>query len=494
MSTPGKCLRRFGLSGSSTVAKPDLLESTTLPHDPALPQLAQALDGAAMAQVFGAALDGMQVQSCAVDRVKYRPGRNCSVSYVLALRDERRGGAVEQRVAARFCSGGDAARRHRQALGRARLASAAGPALTHLPALDMLAHWWPNDAKLDAPAWLHDDARLRSHSPNAVDAVVAALTGGRGSWVAHRMSLVQYVPEARVCARVELQLRPAPGAPVTSLTLYAKADTARNGAATQALMLALHNSPAQAGGQLRTPQPVLWHAATGLHWQLAVPGRALLDVDPRVGPATSARVGAQLAALHATKLPLARTLPIASWREAPRRVAELLGRVEPGWALLLTRLVGRLEAGALERMDALAREPVVTLHGDLHPRNILLDGSALAFIDLDDASHGPAVIELGAWVGDALYRVLLAGESPSQAAPSWRAFIAAYESASGRAVDESLLAWSTAHHLLCQRAYRCVANLKPGRFEVVPQLLALAELIAAAGTVDAAVACEREAA
>ena len=158
----------------------------------------------------------------------------------------------------------------------------------------------------------------------------------------------------------------------------------------------------------------------------------------------------------------------------------------------MTRLVGRLEAGARGRMDALAREPVVTLHGDLHPRNILLDGSALAFIDLDGACHGPAVIELGAWVGDALYRVLLAGESPSQAAPSWRAFIAAYESASGRAVDESLLAWSTAHHLLCQRAYRCVANLKPGRFEAVPQLLALAESIAAAGTVDAAVACERE--
>ena len=465
--------------------------STTLPHDPALPQLARALDGAAMAQVFGAALRGMQVESCAVDRVKYRPGRNCSVSYVLALRDERRGCDVEQRVAARFCCGGDAARRHRKALGLATLASAAGPALTHLPALDMLAHWWPNDAKLDAPAWLHDDARLRHHG---LDAVVAALTGGCGRWVAHRVSLVQYVPEARVCARVELHLRPAPGAPVMTHTLYAKADTARNGAATQALLLALQNSPAQADGRLRTPQPVLWHAATGLHWQLAVPGRALLDVDPRVGPATSAHVGAQLAALHATKVPLARTMTITSWREAPRRVAELLGRVEPGLAPQLTRLVGLLEAGARGRMEALAREPAVTLHGDLHPRNIVLDGPALAFIDLDDACAGPAVIELGAWVGDALYRVLLAAESSSQAAPPWRAFIAAYEHASGRAVDESLLAWSTAHHLLCQRAYRCVANLKPGRFEAVPQLLALAESIASAGTVDAAVACEREAA
>jgi hypothetical protein len=59
-------------------------------------------------------------------------------------------------------------------------------------------------------------------------------------------------------------------------------------------------------------------------------------------------------------------------------------------------------------------------------------------------------------------------------------------------VDASLLAWSTAYNLLCQRAYRCVANLKPGRFEAVPALLALADSIASAGTVDAAMSSELE--
>jgi hypothetical protein len=67
-----------------------------------------------------------------------------------------------------------------------------------------------------------------------------------------------------------------------------------------------------------------------------------------------------------------------------------------------------------------------------------------------------------------------------------QAFVAAHASASGRAADDALLAWSTAHDLLCKRAYRCVANLKPGRFEIVPQLLNWADAIAAAGDVNAA--------
>jgi len=318
--------------------------------------------------------------------------------------------------------------------------------------------------------------------------VVAALTNGRGALIDQRMTLAQYVPEHRACARVELRLRREPGAPVTTQTLYAKADSERRGALTHALMQALYHSPAQAGGRLRTPRPVLWQEAAGLHWQFALPGRPLLDVDPDVGPAASAQVGEQLAALHATPVPVARTTTAANLRQQPRRVAELLGQVEPAWKPLLTRLVRRLEAGG----GALEREAAVTLHGDLHPRNILVDGERHAFIDLDSACRGPAVIELGAWVADALYRAVLGGVAPRQVAPPWRAFLAAHAYACGPAADESLLAWCTAHNLLCKRAYRCVANLKPGRFEAVPQLLALADSIASAGTADAIETCAAE--
>jgi len=458
-----------------------------LPTDPALPHLAHALDPQAMAQTFADLLGGLSVCACEVDRVKYRPRRNCSVSYRLQLRDPHDGREFEQRVAARFCSGGDAQRRHRQALLRPTVASAAGPALSHFAELDMLAHWQPNDPKLAALALLCDDAELRRR---CLPEVAAALTGGRGRLVGHTTTLVQVVPELRVCARVELQVQADPRAPVRTHTLFAKADVERSGAATHALMQGLHLSPAQARGALNTPRPLLWQEHTGLHWQCAVAGRVLADHEPGVGPAVSERIGAQLAALHATPGVALPCIGLDGLRAQVQRCAALLSTVEPRWQPLLARLAARLDAGAA----ALAAEPAATLHGDLHPRNILVDGERLSFIDLDGVHTGPAVFELGAWLADTLYRAVLDAAAPWRAAAGCHAFLEAHAMASGRAADGALLAWSTAHDLLCKRAWRCVANLKPGRFELVPQLLALADAIAAAGRVDVVLTQQQEAA
>jgi aminoglycoside phosphotransferase (APT) family kinase protein len=156
----------------------------------------------------------------------------------------------------------------------------------------------------------------------------------------------------------------------------------------------------------------------------------------------------------------------------------------------LARLARHLNRGAA----ALAGHAPATLHGDLHPGNILIDGSDLAFIDLDSVQIGPAVFELGGWIAYLLYSALLDAAPLRSAAASCHAFVAAYSSASSQAVDPALLAWSTAHHLLCRRACGGLATLKPGRFAAVPALLALAETIAQAGTIDAAFDRVREAA
>jgi aminoglycoside phosphotransferase (APT) family kinase protein len=461
--------------------------NTAVPHDPALPQLAQALDAAAMAVVFQAALPDVQVLACEVDRVKYRPGRNCSVSYRLSLRNAQTDRRFEQWVSARFCSGSDSARRHRQAQALPLVASAAGPALLHHAALDMLAFWLPNDAKLAALRLLGDGDVLRDQG---LSEVMAALAGPGARLVDQQTTLVQVVPELRACARVALRLQRERGAPVTRHTLYAKADIERSGAATHAVMRALHRSPAQAAGCLRTPRPLLWQEATAVHWQLAVTGHPLHDVDPSIGPASSATVGQQLAALHATPIPAVPSVDAATLLAQQQTAADLLGRVLPHWQPRLARLVSWLAAGAA----ALDHEPIATLHGDLHPRNILVDGAQLAFIDLDSVRRGPAVVDLGAWAAGVFYRSVIDGIEPQSASSSLSSFLSAYADAAGRAVSAPLLAWSTAHHLLCVRAYRCVANLKAGRFAAVPALLAWAEAIAAAGHVDAAAAISLEAA
>lgn len=448
-----------------------------LPQDPQLPQLARALDAAAMHEAFDTALrgqsSGQRVLACRVDRVKYRPRRNCTVSWVLEVQDERGGSPYRQGVAGRFCAAGEAAPRHARSRARVGHDTRCGRSSLLLPGLELFAWFLPNDPKLAALMPLCET--MREHGAPLAQAV-AALLGREAPLAGVSAELIQYVPELRACARFDVALRDLPG----TRTMFAKIDRDRAGGVTHALMQALYASPAQAEGRLVTPRPVLWQAATGMHWQEAVAGEALADLHPRCPPALSAQVGGMLAALHQTPVPVARGVGDDDLLGRPRACAALLAAVEPGWAPQLERLLNHLTDGA----GAVRKLPQATLHGDLHPRNILVHRNRLAFIDLDDAHRGPAVLDLGAWIADALYRALLAGMplAPEQAAAAH--LLQAYRAASPHPVSGPLLAWAVVRALLCERAYRCVANLKPGRFALVPALLALAEAVARDGVLD----------
>lgn len=445
------------------------MNRAVLPQDPALPQLATALDAACMAQAFAGLLQApgrSTLQQCRIERIKYRPGRNLAVSYLLDLQDDV--GPYTQRVAARFCSGGASERRHASALQRPVQATRGGPALSHLAALDMAAHWWPNDAKLAAGVVLADDHALRARW---LPPVLQAAGGGR--CVDHRVTLVQVVPEHRVTARLALDRQDDGGQPQPALAVYAKADAEGRGAVTQAVMQSLWHSPARRAGRLLVPQPLLWQPGSGLQWQLAVPGRPLLDAWPQPGPDQAAAVGALVASLHATPAPAAPLQTLHALRQRLQLVLVLLCQVQPALQPRLLRLADLLAQG----LDAAAAGPISTLHGDLHPRNLLVDGERLTLIDLDSAHRGPALLELGAWLADALYRAQLDGHDATATAAACQAFLAGHRAGGGAAFAARHVAWATAWQLLCQRIWRCVVNLKPGRYALLPGLLAAAQAL-----------------
>ncbi len=459
------------------------MTSAALPHDPALPQLRLALDAAHMAGVFSRLLHGTSgaaLLGCRVDRIKYRPRRNVAVSYLLDLQDAQ--GAFCQRVATRFCAGGAAAARHAKAAQQAMQVSRAGPALCHVPALDMLAHWWPNDAKLAAGAVLADAAALQQRW---LPAVLRA--AGAGRCVGHEVELVQVVPEHRVTARVQLHTEGTAGA--APLTVYAKADCDQRGARTQAVMHSLWHSPARRSGRLAVPRPLLWQPGSGLHWQAAAPGQPLLDVVASAGMAPCAeQIGALVAALHASAAPAA---PLQERAQLERRLGEVvavLSLVQPELAPRLQGLASALAGGLADLAGAAAA--ACTLHGDLHPRNLLAlaepGGWRLCLIDLDSARRGPAVLDLGAWLADVLYRARLMDQGAAQAEAAGAAFLKGYTGAGGQVCQPAQLAWATAWQLLCQRAWRCAVNLKPGRFLLLAGLVGQAEsLLAQAGLAPA---------
>ena len=440
----------------------------TLPQDPALPHLATALDAGAMAPVFATLLagTGATLRRCLVDRVKYRAQRNCSVAYVLDLQDAQ--GPYTQRVAARLCTGGDSARRHAKAAVKPLLASRAGPSLSHVPALDLSAHWWPNDAKLAAGATLADaDALQQRWLPEVADALDA------GPCTGHRLELVQLVPEHRVTARVDLQL--AHGGDAQARTVYAKADAETRGPVTQAVMASLWHSPARREGRLALPRPLLWQPGSGLHWQAAVPGHALLDARPLLDGACASAVGRLLAALHQSPAPAAPPVSPDELRLQHRETHKLLCAVQPALAARAGRVAAQLEAGLSHVTSGV--QILGTLHGDLHPRNLMLEGEDLCLIDLDSVRQGPALLDLGSWLADAIYRAHLGGRRHDGIEAGRSGFLSGYVQGGGQHFGRRPIAWATAWQLWCQRVWRCIVNLKPGRYALVSALLAQIEAL-----------------
>lgn len=449
-----------------------------LPRDAALPHLALALDGAAMADVFADVLGphGLRVDACRIERVKYRPGRNATLAYRLRLHGGDRP-AFDQHVAARLCSGDGAARSMRA--GQAALAaSPAGPALRWLPALDMLTWWWPNDARLQATHVLADPARLREQ---VLPALMPRIGAPGASVQRCDVTIAQYVPEHRLCARVDLQWHD--GAHPGAQRVYAKSSREPDGATAHGLLAQLQDSPAWRSGRLRTPAALLWHPPSQTWWQQGLPGVPLLDAGARAMAAAAAPLGAQLAALHATPVDTAREVTADAMRarldEVVALLAPLLGDAP------VRRAAQALRAG-WHHLDGAV---TASLHGDFHARNVLVDaahdGPRVALIDLDGLRRGPALLELGAWQADAMYRALLDGDRPGRDAAACDALLAGYAAAGGRRPSTAALRWATAWNLLTLRAWRCVVNLKPGRYEIAPRLVALAAALAGAGADDA---------
>ena len=149
-----------------------------IPGDSVLPQLRTVLDARAMSAVLGRCLAAgsapIDITACEVERVKYRPGRNCLVGYRLELRDPSTGASREQRLCAGIYAHEAAQARYAAALGHAPAMSAGVPAVSLIEPLDMVVWVFPHERKLGALPAMTDGERLRE---TLLPPVVAARWG-----------------------------------------------------------------------------------------------------------------------------------------------------------------------------------------------------------------------------------------------------------------------------------------------------------------------------
>lgn len=441
--------------------------------DAQLPQLAALLDASQMGAHFARALGAScasNITDCQITRIKYRPGRNCVVSYNLSVIDPHTGRAGAQRLSALAMRLGESRPQFINAQQQSLVPTALGQSVLHLPALETVVWFFPNDRKLTGLPVLTSADRL---AHELLPAIVAASFGAewRLKNLAHR--LIHYVAERSCTVRVDLELNDARTGAKAARTLFGKTYCpGEDGRAWQA-MSQLWQTASCRQGRLLIPQPLAHQAASNACWQSGLTGATLgeLEADGAQDARWLARAGATVAALHGTALADLQIITTAEILAKLEASAAVIARAHPSLQAVLGALVNRLVATA----DGAAAPPIATLHGDLHLQNLFVTEGRVALIDLDDLCRGDPLQDLGSFAAALYYRALVRGEDVSTIPPRIEQFIAAYAAKVAWEVSPSALAWHTAAALIAERAYRQITRLKAGRRARLDQIIALAQ-------------------
>ena len=216
-------------------------------------------------------------------------------------------------------------------------------------------------------------------------------------------------------------------------------------------------------GPLRLPDAVAYLADRHMALFTPAPGRPLHQLPRHRLPEAMAALGAGLAVLH--RQPTDGFAPFT--RLDPGRLGaagEVLQLARPDLAPLVQSLVD-----ALLRSPPTRGEPVL-LHGDLHPKNVLVHDAGISLVDLDQAGAGPAAAEVGGMLAR-LWCPRPGDEITDDTACS-----------RGRLVPHVLrpalghrdLLWYAAAALLVERAARAVHRVDVRTLAVLEQVLATA--------------------
>ena len=324
-----------------------------LPKDEALPQLAQLLDGEAMAPVLAGMLDDPTPPTVRIDYLRYRPGRRLVVCYeVVAGETTLEAVAVAEAGAdlAGRASDSRNTRLVRKVIGRTPVRTP----LAYEPTVNALIQWSPLDVEL--PALAEPPETLRH------ELVQAGLELADGDLP----RLVKHKPLNRAVMRLNRHV----------VKIYADAG------AFAASVHAIHKA---ASLPLRTARCEAIVADLRISAQSLVPGSA-----PPKGAAVAPQAGALLAMLHASQVSGLPLEPAADQLDDVSGDAKLV-------SVLVPSLEDRVD-GLLRRLEAeLPDEPLVPSHGGFRRSQLLESNGELGVIDFDGFCLSPAARDLASF-------------------------------------------------------------------------------------------------
>lgn len=440
-------------------------------RDAALPQLGIVSDTDALARALHEHLvtetrDRIDVARCAVDRIKYRPARNCVLALRMSLVDKRTGRVFDQRAYGTLHEPQEARRRFEAEQCMNRAGDALLPALSLLKSLPLVLRISPYDRKLQALPTLFDKDRAIETARAVISRFDPASAIG---FADTQHEVVSYFPEHSCTIRLD-------GAGHNSdvdsrWRVYGKTRFDDAGAETLRVMQALDTWVDQSCAPLRLARPLGYRKDDRLLWQEGVTGHtlaAVLDSNPR-DAGTMRRVADALAHFHGAPIPVERTFGLLDQIGQINQTATLVATATPDIATRVHALAATLTARAADVDPA----PRALLHGDLHSKNILVSDKDVYFIDLDRVRRGSPLGELGGLLAELATRDCVSGIGVSFAV--LRTVVESYARASGQCVLPHEIAWHFAAALIAERVKRSITSIKPGPLSALASLLNVAE-------------------
>jgi aminoglycoside phosphotransferase (APT) family kinase protein len=447
-----------------------------VPTDAALPSLAVVLDNRAMQRLFEQQLcvrrgSGFTVTGCEIERIKYRPRRNCLVGYKLRLRDAR--GEREQRLFAGTYAAEDATARYEKALSDARVATADFAPVALVRSLDMVVWAFPNERKLKALPLLSDAVQLRE---TLLPEIVRERWGDDWKIADLSHAVSNYFPEHSCCVNVKLTLKHVTSGACRTWEILGKTRDDDVGAQTYSHMAALCFG---ADSDVSYARPLAYQSDHRLLWQERVSGVTLhsLLTSGAADRAVLIRVASAVAALHGTPVAGPRRVMLSDLIDQLIAASEVIAAARPQCADRLRRTIDIL----IEQARCLDLRYNATWHGDLHSKNILVSPAQIHLVDVDRVASGPPLADLGSFLAELIYRNYSNGKPLEVLQPALDSMLAAYRQRASWPVEEPDIAWYTASALLQERALRCVTSLKLMHSQTLDELVATAARVAEGG-------------
>jgi tRNA A-37 threonylcarbamoyl transferase component Bud32 len=218
------------------------------------------------------------------------------------------------------------------------------------------------------------------------------------------------------------------------------------------------------GGKLKTPRALSYREDQHLLLLEPVLGTPLATIDFSERERALQLLGSALKELHSIQPPDFLSQSRHRTPESLQRTAETIGSARPDVSLIAKRITQQLVTEYEETPDS-AR---VLLHGDPHPKNILLNDEHLFLLDLDQASLGSPMLDVSSVIAGLYYDCCVGSISPTQRETLTRAFM------NGYGPIQSALRWHVAAALLEERALRAVTRIRKDGLKQLPALIALA--------------------